>query len=52
MAELLDIGADLSGSSATVKVPTRLAARMAEAAGLSVTQTADEPAEDRSPRQG
>ena len=40
MAELLDIGADLSGSAATVKVPTRLAARMAEAAGLSVTQTA------------
>lgn len=40
MAELLDIGADLSGAATTVKVPPRLAARMAEAAGLSVTQTA------------
>lgn len=40
MAALLDIGAEPSGTAATVKVPTRLAARMAEVSGLSVTQTA------------
>ena len=38
MENLLDIGS-LSGST-TVKVPNGLAARMAEATGLSVTQTA------------
>jgi hypothetical protein len=38
MAELLEIGGGLSGAT-TVQVPRRLAARMADAAGLSVTQT-------------
>jgi hypothetical protein len=40
MAAVLDGGVDLSLERETVKMPLRLASRMAEASGLSVTQTA------------
>ena len=40
MAHLLEIGAGGSAGSTSIEVPRGLAARMAEAAGLSITQTA------------
>jgi hypothetical protein len=40
MADLLDPGAEPAAAAAVVKIPTALAARMAAASGLSITQTA------------
>lgn len=40
MQDLLDPGADASAAAAVGKIPTALAARMAAASGLSITQTA------------
>jgi hypothetical protein len=40
MQELLDSGADSASASASIEIPTRLAARMAAASGLSITQSA------------
>ena len=40
MADLLELGAEAAFAPARVKVPTPLAARMSEATGLSITQTA------------